>query len=212
MGTISTRQVAGLSLVVGPLVAVVCYFIQQFGVSPDIWTDPASVAAALAGGGALTVVTSIVIPIAIGGLVFGIFFIADGIVGNGNGDALARYSKLLILIGFAGFVYGSGTQVLVANYPEATSAVYTGWAISGVSGVFFSLGFLAIFLAMASRAEYNAALANAAAGVAVVAVVCSIIGTASKDLNQVMTLGVGITYLIHTIYAIYLGRTLCRAQ
>jgi len=80
--------------------------------------------------------------------------------------------------------------------------------MNGIGGIFFSLGFTAIFFAMASREEYNSMLANIAALVAVLAFVLSIIGFASTELGELMTQLVGVTYIVHTIYAVYIGRGL----
>ena len=44
--------------------------------------------------------------------------------------------------------------------------------------------------------------------VALLAVVRSIIGFASTEIGELMTQIVGVTYIIHTIYAIYIGRGL----
>jgi len=80
--------------------------------------------------------------------------------------------------------------------------------MNGIAGIFFSLGFTAIFFAMASREEYNSMLANIAALVAVLAFVLSIIGFASTEFGELMTQLVGVTYIVHTIYAVYIGRGL----
>ena len=100
----------------------------------------------------------------------------------------------------------------VANFPEPSAAAEAvSLALSGVNniaGLFFSIGFAAIFFAMATRDEYNSAIANAAGAIALVAAVLTIIGMVSIDQNEVMTRIVGVTYIIHTVYAIYLGRGL----
>jgi len=127
-------------------------------------------------------------------------------------DALARYSVPLILIGMTGFVLSSGNFVAATIFPEpaaAAEAVFLAAAgMNGIGGIFFSLGFTAIFFAMASREEYNSMLANIAALVAVLAFVLSIIGFASTELGELMTQLVGVTYIVHTIYAVYIGRGL----
>ena len=206
MGTISTAKLAGISLILGPVITVVCYFIQQLVIFADVeWGNAASWAAA-------TVATSIIVSLSLMMLVYGILFIANKIRGNGNGDALARYSVPLILIGMTGFVLSSGNFVAATIFPEpaaAAEAVFLAAAgMNGIGGIFFSLGFTAIFFAMASREEYNSMLANIAALVAVLAFVLSIIGFASTELGELMTQLVGVTYIVHTIYAVYIGRGL----
>ena len=213
MGTISTAKLAGISLILGPVITVVCYFIQQLVIFADVeWGNAASWAAAAADQGSAMVATSIIVPLSLMMLVYGILFIANEIRGNGNGDALARYSVPLILIGMTGFVLSSGNFVAATIFPEpaaAAEAVFLAAAgMNGIGGIFFSLGFTAIFFAMASREEYNSMLANIAALVAVLAFVLSIIGFASTELGELMTQLVGVTYIVHTIYAVYIGRGL----
>ena len=213
MGTISTAKLAGISLILGPVITVVCYFIQQLVIFADVeWGNAASWAAAAADHGPAMVATSIIVPLSLMMLVYGILFIANEIRGNGNGDALARYSVPLILIGMTGFVLSSGNFVAATIFPEpaaAAEAVFLAAAgMNGIGGIFFSLGFTAIFFAMASREEYNSMLANIAALVAVLAFVLSIIGFASTELGELMTQLVGVTYIVHTIYAVYIGRGL----
>ena len=74
----------------------------------------------------------------------------------------------------------------------------------------FGLGFTAAFLAIASRDEYNSTLAYIAAAIALLATILSIVQLVTNDGTTASTMGliVGITYIIHTIYAIYLGRGL----
>ena len=176
------------------------------------WGSAASWAAAAADGRSATVATSIIVSLSLMMLVYGILFIANEIRGNGNGNALASYSVPLILIGLTGFVLSSGIFVAAATFPEpaaaAAAVVLAGAGMNGMAGIFFSLGFSAIFFAMASRDEYNSVLANIAALVALLAFVLSIIGFASTELGELMTQIVGVTYIIHTIYAIYIGRGL----
>jgi len=213
MGTISIAKLAGISLILGPVITVVCYFIQQLVIFADVeWGSAASWAAAAADGRSATVATSIIVSLSLMMLVYGILFIANEIRGNGNGNALASYSVPLILIGLTGFVLSSGIFVAAATFPEpaaaAAAVVLAGAGMNGMAGIFFSLGFSAIFFAMASRDEYNSVLANIAALVALLAFVLSIIGFASTELGELMTQIVGVTYIIHTIYAIYIGRGL----
>jgi len=213
MGTISTAKLAGISLILGPVITVVCYFIQQLVIFADVeWGNAASWAAAAADHGPAMVATSIIVPLSLMMLVYGILFIANEIRGNGNGDALARYSVPLILIGMTGFVLSSGNFVAATIFPEpaaAAEAVFLAAAgMNGIGGIFFSLGFTAIFFAMASRDEYNSTLANIAALIALLAFVLSIIGFASTELGELMTQLVGVTYIVHTLYAVYIGRGL----
>ena len=217
MGTISSVKLAGVSLIFGPVITCVCYFIQQLVIFQDVeWGSAASWAAAAADGGSAMVVTSIIVPISLMMLVYGILFIANEIRGNGNGDALASYSIPLVLIGLTGFVLSAGIFVAVTTFPEpadaAAAAMLAASGMNSIGGIFFSIGFATIFFAMASRNEYNSMISNIAGLVALLAFVLSIVGFANTGLTKSMTQIVGVTYIIHTIYAIYIGSGLIRRK
>ena len=210
MGTISKSKLAGISFILGPIITTVCYFIQQLVIFPDVeWNKATSWAVAGAKNDTLLSITGIIISITLLMLVYGILFIANEIKGNGNGDALASYSVPMILTGLIGFIFSSGMFIAGANFPEpaaAAEAVYlAATGINGISGIFFSLGFATIFFAMASREEYNSILANIAGLIAIIALLLSIIGSINVDSAQTTSQMVGLTYIIHTIYAIYIG-------
>ncbi len=210
MGTISTAKLAGISLILGPVITVVGYFIQQLVIFADAeWGSAASFAALAAKETDLFVWTSLAITIGLLMLAYGILFIADGIRGNGNGDALSRYAQLLITVGTTGFILAIGISLTAATYPEpaaaAAAAFLTSSGIQSTAGIFFSLGFAAIFFAMASRDEYNTMLANIAGLVGVLAFAFSIIGAVNTSSNEQMTQLVGLTYFVHTAYAGFLG-------
>ena len=215
MGSISTLKVAAISLILGPVIATICYFVQQLFVFADVeYGSSASWASLAAENASLTVITSIIIPLALMMLVYALLYIANEIRGNGNGDALASYSVPLLTVGFIGFVFSSGISISAANFPEpaaaAAAAFLTAAGINAISGIFFSLGFVAIFFAMATRDEYNRNLANIAGLIALVSTVAGVVGLVASDSNELMTLITGITYIVHTIYAIYIGSGLLK--
>jgi len=213
MGTISRTKLAGLSLILGPTITVICYFIQQLVIFGDIpnaeWNNASSFAVAAANESSLMVATSLLVSLGLMMLAYGILSIAGGIKGNGNGDALASYAQPLILVGTAGFILGLGVSATAAMNPDpaaaAEAAFLVGSGINNIAGIIFSLGFAAVFLAMGSRDEYNKVVANLAGLIAVIAFVLSVIGLANTDSSALMTQLVGVTYIVHTAYAIYLG-------
>ena len=173
------------------------------------WGNSASFAAAAAAESSLIIATSVLISFGLMMLAYGFLFITDGVTGNGNGDALSRYARPLILIGTAGFILSLGIGVTGATYPNPAAAAEAAFlvssGISNMAGIFFSLGFAAVFFTMGTRDEYNKLIANLAGIVAVLAFVLSVIGLANTDLNEQMTQFVGLTYIIHSVCAIYFG-------
>ena len=217
MGSISTLKVAAISLILGPVIATICYFVQQLFVFADVeYGSSASWASLAAENASLTVITSIIIPLALMMLVYALLYIANEIRGNGNGDALASYSVPLLMVGFIGFVFSSGISISAANFPEpaaaASAAFLTAAGINAISGIFFSIGFAAIFFAMATRDEYNSNLAKIAGLLALVSTVAGVVGLVASDSNELMTMITGITYIVHTLYAIYIGRGLLKRE
>ena len=108
MGTISVTKLGGWSLILGPVITLVFYFLQP-GVAIIDVADPANVAAALPAiinNATLSKLTSIAIPVGLLVLVYGIISFQKHISANGNGDALSRYGALFILVGVLGWITG----------------------------------------------------------------------------------------------------------
>ena len=208
MGNMSAKRMAGLSIMWGPVITLICYFAQQLVILAGVdWSDAAANKDAWVAGGSLTVITSLIIPIALFMLVYGVFHILDEMRDGGNGDALARYAKPMMLIALAGYTYANGFPIIVVNNPDmGIDAIYAQWSIFSMSGILFTLAFLITFSAMGSRDEYKGTFNTVAIWVAVLAVACSIIGFVNSGLGGTMTQIVGVTYLVHTVYAIRLGR------
>ena len=113
----------------------------------------------------------------------------------------------MMLIALAGYAYANGFPIILVNNPDmGIDAIYAQWAIFSMSGILFTLAFLITFSAMGSRDEYKGTFNTVAIWVAVLAVACSIIGFVNSGLGGTMTQIVGVTYLVHTVYAISLGR------
>ena len=211
MGTISSAKLAGTSLILGPLITTSCYFIQQISAPTDIdsYGDVSAIAKAIQDGGSIITITSVIIPLSLTMLVYGIFFILSEL--RGNGEALVGYAKIPMLIGLAGWTYTAAIGITITNWAGGDAGAFiTIWGVGQAAQIMFGLGFTAAFLAIASRDEYNSTLAYIAAAIALLATILSIVQLVTNDGTTASTMGliVGITYIIHTIYSIYLGRGL----
>ena len=117
MGNISVNKLGGMSLIIGPWLALVFFFLQPGG--PFIGTaDPADAAATIAAvvaNSGLGQTVSVVIPIGLLILLYGIFVFQGNLRSNGNGDALSRYGTLLIMFGMVGWVIGSGVSLAIGS-------------------------------------------------------------------------------------------------
>ena len=116
MGNIQATKLIGTSLIVGPLLTVICYFIQQFGVlGTDV--DPTSVAETAhlwADASELTIATAVLIAFGVALFVHGIFFIANEIRSGGEGAALAGSAMPFIMVGFVGIVAICGLTIALS--------------------------------------------------------------------------------------------------
>ena len=233
LGTISLNKLGGWSLILGPILTLVAYFLQP-GVALIDPVDPAVASEAIPAiinNAALSKISSVLIPIGLLVLDYGIFSLQKYISANGNGDALSRYGALLILVGCLGWITASGMSLAIAGadlealgisgtpIPAAaipgiegaygvTYAVTLG--IGTVSGLVAAIGFLALTLAVYTRDDFNKNFALVAAIAAVVQIVTVIIGGVDSGQLELMNTIGGVIFLIHASWIITTGLKLTK--
>ena len=203
MGDISVNKLGGLSLIVGPVVCLVFYFIQQLGViGSDV--DPAdgnAVVAALAGNSSLATLTSIGISIALIIMLHGIVRLAFE-----SSDALSSLGMKFVIVGTVGWVIASGLTAAIAGDINNGGLYGGALGINQFSGIVWSLGFLLVVLGVSGRDYINKNVAYVVALVAIVGRVTGIIGGFDTSTLQTMNLIGGICYIIFTLWSIWLGK------
>ena len=203
MGDISVNKLGGLSLIVGPVVCLVFYFIQQLGViGSDV--DPAdgnAVVAALAGNSSLATLTSIGISIALIIMLHGIVRLAFE-----SSDALSSLGIKFVIVGTVGWVIASGLTAAIAGDINNGGLYGGALGINQFSGIVWSLGFLLVVLGVSGRDYINKNVAYVVALVALVGLVTGIIGGFDTSTLQTMNLIGGICYIIFTLWSIWLGK------
>ena len=203
MGDISVNKLGGLSLIVGPVVCLVFYFIQQLGViGSDV--DPAdgnAVVAALAGNSSLATLTSIGISIALIIMLHGIVRLAFE-----SSDALSSLGMKFVIVGTVGWVIASGLTAAIAGDINNGGLYGGALGINQFSGIVWSLGFLLVVLGVSGRDYINKNVAYVVALVAIVGLVTGIIGGFDTSTLQTMNLIGGICYIIFTLWSIWLGK------
>ena len=203
MGDISVNKLGGLSLIVGPVVCLVFYFIQQLGViGSDV--DPAdgnAVVAALAGNSSLATLTSIGISIALIIMLHGIVRLAFE-----SSDALSSLGMKFVIVGTVGWVIASGLTAAIAGDINNGGLYGGALGINQFSGIVWSLGFLLVVLGVSGRDYINKNVAYLVALVAIVGLVTGIIGGFDTSTLQTMNLIGGICYIIFTLWSIWLGK------
>ena len=203
MGDISVNKLGGLSLIVGPVVCLVFYFIQQLGViGSDV--DPAdgnAVVAALAGNSSLATLTSIGISIALIIMLHGIVRLAFE-----SSDALSSLGIKFVIVGTVGWVIASGLTAAIAGDINNGGLYGGALGINQFSGIVWSLGFLLVVLGVSGRDYINKNVAYVVALVALVGLVTGIIGGFDTSTLQTMNLIGGICYIIFTLWSSWLGK------
>ena len=203
MGDISVNKLGGLSLIVGPVVALVFYFIQQLGViGSDV--DPAdgtAVVMALTGNSSLATITAI-------GISIGLIILLHGIVRltMESSDALSSLGMKFVIVGTVGWVVASALTAAIAG-DITNGGLYGGSsAINQFSAIVWSLGFLLVVLGISGRDYINKNVAYVVGLVALVSLVVSVIGGFDSSTLQTMNLIGGICYIIFTLWSIWLGK------
>lgn len=203
MGNISMNKLGGLALIVGPVVGLVFYFIQQFGViGSDI--DPAEgalVAKALADNSSLAILTAI-------GITLGLVILLHGVMQlvKESGDALSSLGVKFIIVATAGWLVGNGITASIAGDIQNGGLYGASAGINQFSAIVFTLGFALINLGIAGKDFINKNIAYVVALVALVGLISAIIGGFDSSTLQTMNLVGGIVYIIFTLWSIWLGK------
>ena len=203
MGDISVNKLGGLSLIVGPVVALVFYFIQQFGViGSDV--DPAdgnAVVMALTGNSSLATITAI-------GITVGLIILLHGIVrlAMESSDALSSLGMKFVIVGTVGWVVASALTAAIAGDINNGGLYGGSLGINQFSSIVWSLGFLLVVLGVSGRDYINTNVAYVVGLVALVSLVVSVIGGFDSSTLQTMNLIGGICYIVFTLWSIWLGK------
>ena len=203
MGDISVNKLGGLSLIVGPVIALVFYFIQQFGViGSDV--DPAdgnAVVMALTGNSSLATITAI-------GITVGLIILLHGIVrlSMESSDALSSLGMKFVIVGTVGWVVASALTAAIAGDINNGGLYGGSLGINQFSSIVWSLGFLLVVLGISGRDYINKNVAYVVGLVALVSLVVSVIGGFDSSTLQTMNLIGGICYIVFTLWSIWLGK------
>jgi len=214
MGTISVNKLGGLSLIVGPVLALICYLIRPGGPITDN-ADPANAAAsimALMGNSDLASITGILLVVGLILLLNGVRTLRESLRG-GNGDALAGLGALLLLFATVGWIIGTALTTTIAggSAGAAVGALYVAaLGINISSGMLAGLAFLCISLGVSTRDDSNKPLALIVAVASAVGFITSILGGRDLSTLEMMNNIGAISYVITTIWMVTLGLRLMK--
>lgn len=216
MGSITVNKLGGLSLILGPVIALVFYFIQPGGMIIDA-ADPADVQAsiqAFVANRAMAHLTAFIIPIGLIGILYGAAVIQMSIRDGGSADAVSRYGIQLIMIGTIAWVIGSGMwHIMASDAGQSAEAVYkVGQGLNIAGSLTFALGFILFSFALSTKDEFNKTAAIIVGIVAIVSLVATIIGTTDSGQLETMTMISGLCYIVFTVWGIMLGLDLMNKE
>ena len=214
MGTIDVRKMAGYSLIIGPVIALISYFIQPGGVLMIGGTaDPtksAEVIKILTENSALGIITGLLVPLGLITLLSGIMYFVQSMEG-GNGHALARTGLPFLFIAIVGWSITSGMGVGISMGLITEGAISDlFFAINIPSTMLFGFGGILIALGASTREELNSNLSLVAALAATVVFITAFVVAFAPEQANTINIVTGICFIIYTIWSIIIGRGMTR--
>jgi ribosomal protein L30E len=206
MGDIPVTKLAGYSLIVGPILALVCYFIQPGGIlgiggATADPTDSAAVVKLLADNSELGTLTSLLIPVGVLVFLSGIMFFVQNMAG-GSGHAVARLGLPMVMAGIFGWVLSSAVSMAISAGVATDAGANAIFAINTIAALAFGAGLILIAIGASTREEINSNLAYIATLSGVVVVVSSVVTAFSPDSAQNMTAVTGVAFIVGTLWFI----------
>ncbi|HJM53618.1 MAG TPA: hypothetical protein QGI07_06295 [Dehalococcoidia bacterium] len=212
MRDIAVAKLAGYSLVLGPILALVCYFIQPGGIlgigggTADP-TDSSAVVKLLADNPELGTLTSLLIPVGVLVFLSGIMFFVQNMAG-GSGHAVARLGLPMVMGSIFGWVLSSAIAMAISAGVATDAGANMIFAINTIASLAFGAGLVLIAIGASTREEINSNLAYIATLSGVVVVVSSVVTAFSPDSAQDMNAVTGVAFIVGTLWFILIGRQL----
>tara|TARA_B100001123_G_scaffold52138_1_gene54243 strand:+ start:549 stop:1178 length:630 start_codon:yes stop_codon:yes gene_type:complete len=205
MGNISVNKLGGISLIVGPVLALIFYLIGPGGslngnIDPS---DGQAFVSELSSNTAFAVISAILVSMGLITLFHGV-----SVITKESGDALTGFGLKFILLAVVGWVASQGIFIAIANNSDAGTVYAAAQGVSSISAINASIGFIALSLGLSSRDYINTIFAYIIALVSLVGLIAAVVG--ALDSSQLQNVGIvaGICYLIWTIWAILIGKDL----
>ena len=205
MGNISVNKLGGISLMAGPVLALIFYLIGPGGslngnIDPS---DAQAFIAELSSNTTFAVISAILVSLGLITLFHGV-----SVMARESGDALTGFGIKFILLAVVGWVASQGIFIAIANSSDAGTVYAAAQGVSSISAVNASIGFIALSLGLSNKDYVNTIFAYIVAIVSIVGLVAAVVG--ALDSSQLQNVGMVpvICYLIWTIWAILIGKDL----
>ncbi len=214
MRVLSAKTLGGLCLIVGPVLAFVCFLFQPGGVlfNNALMDNASATIVALERYHTYAIVSSIGIALGLILALFGQIALLRSLRSSSD-EALSLLGLVFLAVGAVGWVEMQGLNLEMAETSleyapslQSAAAVFrVEFGISLIAGLMVAFGFLLFSLGLASRDEFNRITAGIIAVVSVIALVSQIIGISVTPLLSTMIQINRICYVFWAIWSISLG-------
>ena len=219
MGNLSVSKVAGLSIMLGPIIGLIGYFLAPNSsvIDPIDPTNAMAVIGAVNGASEMAFITGILIIVGLMMMLYGVRYVAMG--KGGAGDSLSGYVVTLVSIGIIGWLLTvalnwtiAGVDLAAGEGPVAGAAFAVGQGINTVASLLFSVGFVILAYCVSQGDTYNKIFAYIATAASLVMVVVTILGAVDALDGETGALVGGICFIVFTLWAITLGREILSSE
>ena len=212
MGTISPAKTAGYCLILGPIIALICFFLQPGGVlgiggSPEA-LDFAEGMRIQVENSELGIITSFLITLGLVSLLSGQMYYIQSMQ-DGNGFGIGRVAIPFFFVAVFGWVIANAIGISTASEVlQSTDILALSAAINTTSLFSFGVGGLFLALAASTRDEVNKNITYVAGIAAVVVFVLSLVGAFAPDQSNSLQAIAGLCFIIYSIWSILIGRAI----
>ena len=213
MGTISVNRLAGLSLIVGPIIAFVFFLIEPGGLLIDsaAASDAIGSITAKSANATLTNVTNIAIILGLALILSGLYALMRNVTLQGNGKAFVQMGFFMLFVGLTGWILSGGMDFILADAQtsdqirESVPVFYVGSALLYAGGLAVGFGGFIFALGLSTRDDFNQVISLLAALVSLAVMVFFMMAILNNDgRDTFLTLARG-CYVLLVIWYGYLG-------
>ncbi len=213
MGTISVNRLAGLSLIVGPIIAFVFFLIEPGGLLIDsaAASDAIGSITAKSANATLTNVTNIAIILGLALILSGLYALMRNVTLQGNGKAFVQMGFFMLFVGLTGWILSGGMDFILAGAQtsdqirESVPVFYVGSALLYAGGLAVGFGGFIFALGLSTRDDFNQVISLLAALVSLAVMVFFMMAILNNDgRDTFLTLARG-CYVLLVIWYGYLG-------
>ena len=218
VGTISVNRLAGLSLIIGPVVAFIFFLLEPGGLLIDSAnvSDATGSITAKGDNSTLTSVTNIGAILGMALILSGLYALMRNVTLEGNGKALVQMGFFMILVGLIGWMFSAGMDLILADaqtgeqvaasvpvFDAGSAFIYVGGITLGLGGFIFALG-------LSTREDFNQVISLLAALVSLAVMVFFAIAVIYNDGLDTFVTMARACYVLLVIWFGYLGIGLMR--